>query len=254
MIHLYILTHQITKLKYFGVFHESKNRTFENFLKYSGSGKYWKNHLNKHGYYFTKKFKSFETQEKATKFALRFSRLFDIVSSEKWANLQIEDANTGALGRITTEETKIKIRNALLGKKRNREISEQERENRRKASTGRKHSEETKLKIGNGNKGKIYTNETKRKCGLKNVGKKLTEEHKKKISKGGKGLRKSEETKIKMSISALGKPKSEETKLKISLSKKSKEKITCPYCNKVGDISNMKRYHFNKCKVLIVSV
>lgn len=42
IISLYIKTHNITGLKYFG-------KTIKNPLKYKGSGKYWKRHLAIHG-------------------------------------------------------------------------------------------------------------------------------------------------------------------------------------------------------------
>lgn len=38
---------------------------------------------------------------------------------------------------------------------------------------------------------------------------------------------------------------SEETKQKL---RKPKQKIQCPYCNKIGGSSQMKRYHFENCK------
>lgn len=43
-----------------------------------------------------------------------------------------------------------------------------------------------------------------------------------------------------------GKTMSEETKEKIR--EKSKRKINCPHCNKIGSISNMKRWHFDNCR------
>jgi len=39
-----------------------------------------------------------------------------------------------------------------------------------------------------------------------------------------------------------------ETRNKISETLKNKEKIKCPYCDKIGAQSGMKRYHFNNCK------
>ncbi len=45
----------------------------------------------------------------------------------------------------------------------------------------------------------------------------------------------------------------EETKRKISEAKKGKGKpqtlATCPYCNKEGGLYNMKRWHFNNCRL-----
>jgi hypothetical protein len=78
------------------------------------------------------------------------------------------------------------------------------------------------------------------------------------------GKRHSEETKAKMR-----KPKgpwSEERKLAKSLDEKNKiangkpmpttkglilpmKKISCPHCNKIGGVNNMKRYHLDNCKL-----
>ena len=48
-----------------------------------------------------------------------------------------------------------------------------------------------------------------------------------------------------------GKPKSPEHAAKIGACQKGKQKITltCPHCNKVGRGGNMKRYHFDNCKL-----
>jgi hypothetical protein len=35
---------------------------------------------------------------------------------------------------------------------------------------------------------------------------------------------------------------------------KPKEKVTCPHCNKIGGISQMKRWHYNNCKLLDIIV
>jgi len=45
-----------------------------------------------------------------------------------------------------------------------------------------------------------------------------------------------------------GKEHKESTKAKIS--EKAKRRITCPHCGKDGNIANMKRWHFNNCKVI----
>ena len=49
-----------------------------------------------------------------------------------------------------------------------------------------------------------------------------------------------------------GKPLSEDHKNKIAQSKvgKSRQKLTCPNCSKVGGPGNMQRWHFNNCKHL----
>ena len=73
-------------------------------------------------------------------------------------------------------------------------------------------------KNGCGNKGKILSEE--RKISLRkprsNPVKPLTQEHTDNISKSHKG--------------------------------RITKRITCPYCNKIGGISQMKQWHFDRCK------
>jgi len=45
-----------------------------------------------------------------------------------------------------------------------------------------------------------------------------------------------------------GRPKSEKAKQNMRVPKGPQKTITCPHCNKTGGISNMSRYHFDKCK------
>ena len=42
--------------------------------------------------------------------------------------------------------------------------------------------------------------------------------------------------------------RSKETKYKMSISAFNKEKVSCPHCHKVMDISNAKQWHFDNCK------
>ena len=103
MIYLYVKTHSITGLKYFGKT-ERKDP-----YKYPGSGVYWKRHLNKYGYLFTTEIVGkFTDAEEAEKFALRFSIDHDIVESPEWANLIVENSRDGkpcgSKGHTFTEE------------------------------------------------------------------------------------------------------------------------------------------------------
>ena len=111
---LYIKINKNTGLKYFG-------KTIRDPYKYNGSGKYWRNHCNKHGWdietYWTKEFSDIE---ECKQFAIAFSEIFDIVASDEWANY-IDETGVGgvAKGRPNTwtksgwhhsEETKQKIK------------------------------------------------------------------------------------------------------------------------------------------------
>ena len=89
MIYLYIKTHNKTGLKYLG-------KTSYNPFNYKGSGKYWKNHIAKHGYDVTTEviFKSKNLKEIREK-GIYYSTLYNIVESEDWANLIVEYGSGG---------------------------------------------------------------------------------------------------------------------------------------------------------------
>ena len=59
-----------------------------------------------------------------------------------------------------------------------------------------------------------------------------------------------EETKLKLSNRSKGIPKPMSQKQKDSLKchENNKIKITCPHCFKIGQLTNMKAWHFDKCK------
>lgn len=89
-IYLYHKQHTITGLSYFG---KTKG---PDPIGYLGSGVYWRNHLKIHGETInTVALWGFESQEECTKFAVEFSIKNDIVNSDKWANLCIEDGIGG---------------------------------------------------------------------------------------------------------------------------------------------------------------
>jgi hypothetical protein len=90
-IYLYIKTHNVTGLEYFG------KTTKKDPHKYTGSGKYWKRHLKKHGSDFTTEIiATFQDDDSCKEFALNFSKENDIVDSPNWANLQEENGLDGA--------------------------------------------------------------------------------------------------------------------------------------------------------------
>ena len=192
--YLYIKQHSVTGLKYFG------KTTSPDPYKYQGSGTYWKSHIQKYKTKFidTLWVSDLYYDTSISEIALHFSYENNIVKSNEWANLILENGLDGG---------------------------------------------------GIGMKGKIRT-----------------EEHKAKQSASRKGKTQSEETKLKISIANTGKTQSEQTKAKKSSSMKGKNagkpswnkgkpypqlRITCPYCDKTGGASNMKRYHFDNCRINI---
>lgn len=113
VIYLYVKQHQITGLLYFG------KTTRSDPYNYKGSGKYWLNHISKHGrkHVNTINVWAFEDITPATSFAGDFSRAHNIVESTEWANLRYENGLDGAPpGHVVSEETRAKQSNSHKGK------------------------------------------------------------------------------------------------------------------------------------------
>lgn len=97
-IRLYIKTHIVTGLKYFG------KTTRADINSYRGSGTYWLNHIKKHGYHvITELYGEYNCQETASLSAIKFSIDNNIVDSNEWANLELEDAKNGRAPKYTLE-------------------------------------------------------------------------------------------------------------------------------------------------------
>jgi hypothetical protein len=150
---LYIKQHSITKKKYFG------KTIRKDPLKYLGSGKYWKDHINKYGKEFVETIwlSDLYYDTSISEHALHFSYENNIVNSDNWANLIPENGLDSFPCTTKSEETKTKKSAARTGKK----DSEETKTKKSAARTGKKHSEETRLKIGIGNLGKTMPTETK---------------------------------------------------------------------------------------------
>jgi len=87
--YLYIKTHNITGLKYFG-------KTTKDPYKYNGSGKYWIKHLRKHGNdVATEVLGYFNSESECKSVAIKFSTENNIVESKSWANLCPESGVDG---------------------------------------------------------------------------------------------------------------------------------------------------------------
>lgn len=91
--YLYIKTHNVTGLKYFG------KTIGKNPNAYKGSGTRWLNHINYHGYDVTTEILGYYiTEEECKQAALDFSKKHNIVESNEWANLELEDGLNGGFG------------------------------------------------------------------------------------------------------------------------------------------------------------
>ena len=109
--YLYVKTHNKTGLKYLG--QTKKN----NPIGYKGSGIRWTNHLKKHGYNVTTEiigaFDILEDLAVAGKF---WSKYWNVVESDEWANLMEEAGNSGFLGGHHSEDWKKELSKRLAGK------------------------------------------------------------------------------------------------------------------------------------------
>lgn len=160
MIYLYVKTHNITGLKYLG-------KTTQDPQTYKGSGKYWKLHIKKHGYdVHTEIIFNSESKEEIKEIGLYYSKLWDIVNSDKWANLTEESGDGGDKSKYINYE--------------NRNCSGENN-----SFYNKRHTEETKKKQGAHRIGVSPTNK----------GVPMTEEQKAKM-KGKRGPTKSPKGKV----------------------------------------------------------
>lgn len=116
-------------------------------------------------------------------------------------------------GRKHTQETKDKI------SKNNARLSGINHPNYNKKQTEitKQKRKDKFLKDGFPMEGKLHSEETKKLISNKKKGSKFTEEHKRNLSKGQQG--------------------------------KKRKTTICPYCNKIGGESQMRQWHFDKCKL-----
>lgn len=110
--YLYVKKHNVTGLKYFGKTTKSDPST------YKGSGIYWKKHIAEHGYDVeTEILGLFYNKQELIEFATKFSKDNNIIDSQEWANLKLENGLDGTpSGTKFSEEHKEKIRQSRLGK------------------------------------------------------------------------------------------------------------------------------------------
>jgi hypothetical protein len=200
--------------------------------------------------------KIFDNREDALELEIELHKKYDVGKNELFYNKSKQTSTKFYYDISGDFNIGRKISNALKG--------------RPAHNLGMKQSDETKLKRSkslNGRtspmKNRTHSEETKRKMSESHKGKVLSEETKRKMSEAQKQIERkqhSEETKRKMSEShmglkgtMLGKQHSEETKRKMSEAHKGKtikqKIIKCPHCDTTGGSTNMKRYHFDNCKL-----
>lgn len=201
--YLYIKQHEITGLLYFG-------KTTSDPHTYYGSGKYWSNHIKKHGkeHVLTKWVSEpFTDKEDLVEFATFFSEEFNIVECKNWANLIFENGLDGF-------------------------------------PVGTKHTHQTKIKMSNVQRGRIISETHKEKLSI--AAKNRSKEVRDKVASSLRGRKQSEET-IQKKIQSNSKPRGPYGK---SEHCKNRPILTCPHCHKNGKGGSMMRYHFNNCKFM----
>lgn len=100
MYYLYIKQHNVTGLKYLG--YTSNKDPY----KYKGSGTYWKRHIKNHGYCVTTTILLATEDKKDIKATgVFFSKLFNIVKSKEWANLDIEEGQGVSSESVAVKDT-----------------------------------------------------------------------------------------------------------------------------------------------------
>ena len=101
-IYLYVKTHRKTGLKYLG-------KTEQDPFKYRGSGTRWNNHLNTHGNDVeTQILKECQTTEELKEYGLYYSKLWNVVESDDWANL-MEEKGDGVSSETAIKTAKVRV-------------------------------------------------------------------------------------------------------------------------------------------------
>lgn len=145
-IFLYVKQHNITGLKYFG-------KTVRNPYSYPGSGVVWKRHYRKHGkeHIKTTDIWQFDDYDVAKTFAIEFSNNNNIVESNEWANLMIEQLDGGDTSHS------INYLNAMLNRPSRKGIPHR-KETIAKMRKPKPNKESYKHLIPPSHKGRIYIN------------------------------------------------------------------------------------------------
>lgn len=247
-------------LKYLG-------KTTRSPFEYSGSGLYWKRHLKKHNFKnsdikTTILFESFSKDELRLK-GIYYSELYDIVSSNEWANIRPETGDGGD----TSGSPNYKKPPVFIGDKNwTTHMSDSQRE---------KFSERMR-----GDLNPAKRDDVKHKISIANKGKKRTDDVKQSISNRVTGNgnpffnhQHSATTKDLLKRKAIGRytldwfvsrygdedgqKKYQERRYinvanldKLRKSGKNRKEYTCDICGLTGKGPNMKRYHFDNCKQL----
>lgn len=261
MLYLYIKTHNKTGFKYLGKTNQ------DDYHSYPGSGTRWKRHLDKHGYdYNTVILLATEDKEELKETGLFFSKLFNIVKSNEWANFQDEKGD-GVSSEFATEEN---CRRIEAGTHPFCDPLYNQKTNAKRQATKKKNGTHNFLggdiqrnahnrRVESGKQLEINAEISKRMKGVAKNGDLHTQKFVNTVDKYG-NLVSVKRVEYDPSSTDLVHVNSLEGKRRLGKStvptNKQKEyltaKLECPHCKKVGSVANMKRWHFENCKWRII--
>jgi hypothetical protein len=111
MFYLMIKKHNKTGMKYL-----CQTRRKDPFL-YTGSGKYWKLYLEKHGNdIVTEIIGTYQTKEELKEAGIYYSNLYNVIDSEEWANLKLEEGDGGRTSDTIGYKEGMQKRRSYAGK------------------------------------------------------------------------------------------------------------------------------------------
>lgn len=229
---LMIKTHNKTGLKYL-CYTKSDGPAYE---KYKGSGKRWKRHLKKYGDDITTEL-IYETNnyDDFKKIAIEKSYEYNIVESNAWANLKIEEGDGG-----DTVSNRMWITDGTVDKYVYKDSVIPEGWNKGRSN----------CIFNDSDKQKEFSSRADlslRGQSIKNAwdsGKFDKRDHSKCGTKGDNNPAKRAEVRKKISDSALKESDKRSQQAKTNLNKISR----CPHCHKVARLANLHRWHLDKCK------
>ena len=166
------------------------------------------------------------------------------ILTEEHKNLLIEAAK-----KPKTEEHKQKLRESKIEWWKTFELTDEIRASYGNGFRGKHFSEEHKQKISDASIGRVFTEEHL--INLKEGCKKRPPQTRKVIERqraSNIGRTCSNESRLRMSQAQKGKINTPEAIQKMSETAKNRERVTCPHCNRILDISNATRWHFDNCK------
>lgn len=259
MFYLYIKTHNKTGLKYLG----KTNRA--DYHAYPGSGVRWKRHLDKHGYdYTTEILLATEDKDELKETGVFFSKIFDVVKSRDWANLQ-EEKGDGISSEFATQENYRRLEEGVhpfCDPLHNKKTNEKRQETKRKNGThnflgGEIQRNAYRRRVESGEQLRINAEISQRMKKMAEEGLIAAQKFVNVVDKNGNIVMIDRDDYGKdQELVHINSTEGKRRLNKPLVTEKRREyldaKLECPHCKKKGNVSNMKRWHFDNCKSIPV--